>query len=121
MAMDDDNSQGVRGVLQDPKHYRADARMARVAIRDRWEIPPEARKIVPLCLIKLLDVNQHDPRTVVAAARALIEADKANLMADKMRDGDEEPGDLITMEQIAAAMDRQARSKRKRIKHEKKA
>jgi hypothetical protein len=59
-----------------------DTRMVEKALRQRWDIPDAARKKLPDVLAGIIGREDASDRNRIAAARALIEADKANLAAE---------------------------------------
>lgn len=90
---------GQGGGLFSGGHDRADARMVGTAMRQRWPISDAIR-------VKLADrlsgivLDSEDDRTVVAAAKALIDADKLNLEQEK-RDSAEATGPIkVTVEYV---------------------
>jgi hypothetical protein len=68
---------GQGEIATDPHHSRADARLIRRAIRLRWPTKKSVRNKAIQRLEAML--NDDDGRVVVAAAKALIDADKVNL------------------------------------------
>jgi hypothetical protein len=77
-------------LLNDPGHVRADARLARRAIEERWPIPQKGRITLLNRLFKFIDeeaVHDNglpDNREVIAAARAILAADKINLEEQRL-------------------------------------
>lgn len=64
-----------------PGGQTSDTRLIARAIKERWPITPEMRQAVVVQLAKVVVNRNGDvaPREMVAAARALIAADKINL------------------------------------------
>lgn len=61
-----------------------DVRLAELALRERWPIPPEARPKVIDRLLKVIDDPESSDRAITAACKALISASKMNLDALQM-------------------------------------
>jgi len=68
--------------------------MARRAIRERWPIPPEKRGELMGSLVGIALDDANQPRDVIAATKAILEADKMNMMAESIElDDEQEPTD----------------------------
>lgn len=61
-----------------------DVRLAELALRERWPIPPDARPRVIGRLLAVIDDPESSDRAVTAASKALISASKLNLDALQM-------------------------------------
>ncbi|HYE16909.1 MAG TPA: hypothetical protein VEA69_00570, partial [Tepidisphaeraceae bacterium] len=65
---------------------RKELNLIRRAFKERWAIPPKVREELVKRLREVID-NETDSRAVVAAAKAILEADRLNMEQEK-RDGD---------------------------------
>lgn len=77
------------------KSDRHDAKVIGRAIRERWPIPDDVRASIPLFLGAIV-AGSDDARAQVAAARALIEADKVNMEQEKRDEGIPDRVDVTT-------------------------
>jgi len=70
---------------------RRDITLYRRAIRERWPITDDVRATVLTRLALVVDDTNASPRTVIAAVRALLQADRLNLVQEAldMKRGDE--------------------------------
>ena len=76
---------GGQGVELDDHHRRADLRLIKRAVRNKWEIPERLRHLLPEAMGRIA-LNQddegrtlsYDPREQVAAAKVIVAMDAVN-------------------------------------------
>jgi hypothetical protein len=73
---------GSGGDLRAETMTARDTRMVEKAIRQRWDIPEATRRRLPEVLAGIIDREDASDRNRIAAARALVDADRANIAAE---------------------------------------
>jgi hypothetical protein len=76
----------------DPRRGLYDVRMARRAIRERWNVRPEHRERLCELLYDVLTDSTAAPTARVNAARGILDADRLNLAQERMEREAERPG-----------------------------
>lgn len=61
-----------------PKRIRSEMRMLRTAVRNGWDIPERAAKALPAFCLSIMETSDDD-RARIAAAKVLLDAQKANI------------------------------------------
>lgn len=74
------------GLGEGQTHRRSDANLVGRAIRERWNIPPEVLKNVPLAMAGIVGNKDGKTRDRTAAARVLSTMQSHNLAADALAD-----------------------------------
>lgn len=83
---------GKGEVLSDPRHTRADARLAARALRERWAIPDGVRESIAARAARFAE-EADNCRDFIPVARVLVEIDKLNLKQqeiDAKAEGDDD-------------------------------
>lgn len=78
---------GGSGGDSPPPLTARDTRMVERALRQRWPIPEGLRERLPAELAKVIESRRASHRNKIAAARALLEADKLNLEQERRDQG----------------------------------
>lgn len=82
---------------------KSDVRLMGQALRNRWPMSEERRNRILDRLMRVVENELAEDRTVVAAAKALIDADKINVQCEmRGEDGVEE----VTIRRVARRIDR---------------
>jgi hypothetical protein len=90
---------GVRGMFRDD--IAKDVRLARRAIRERWDVPPRAYKHLPEVMTKIAEDENEDTNARINATRAVAMMHGQNIEADK-EDEETAGGFNLTVNQYAS-------------------
>ena len=67
----------------DPEHSIRDTRMVRKALRQGWKIPEHYRDILPEAIAEIATNTNKGDGHRIAAAKVLVEMDRANIAAER--------------------------------------